>query len=356
MNFKTIILVLVINLHFSNSAQATEIDQDIKTAHELYLSSDFKKTEDKYNLLMSIKKGLEDVQKEKPENAVARENLLSLYNQFLEEVYTKQFPQEIMKAAQGQENLETVFPKIKKYQKEKGEIIPTGWSLSEDFKTLVVSQERKLRQPNNKIEYSLGYFGVMHDGKEIPEQFQLIRYPSEVLIDKEKNIGSWSKGIFGTGKKFSAGSEISSNEVKDGLYLVKIRMAGQKEQTNGWVIISPMKAPEAPIVLSPKISQIYKTANPTFKWENMTTANFRNYESRKRMLTVGSIGEKGWEKVWSASQIGPDDSTSIQLSESDKLKNGKYSFISSFQERWFFGDVLMQRQTATSVAFSIKAN
>lgn len=357
MNLKVSILALVATMCFTKLAHADQIEEDIKTAHELYLSSDLKKTEDKHKILMSIKKGLEDAQNAKPENVIARDNLLGLYDQFLEEVYKAQFPQDILKSAKGQENLKSIFSNLKKYQKAHGDVIPTGWSLPEEFRTLVVSQERKLKSSGNKIEHTVTYFGWMNNGQDTPEQFQLIRYPNEVLIDKEKNIGTWSLGSLENAKTFWAGSEIGSGDAKDGLYLVNIRMAGQKQQTSGWVIFSRMKATEAPVVLSPKPLQSFKTATPTFKWENLTTGNYRPFESRKRMLTVGKINDDdSWKKVWSNSQIDPDNSTSKKLDKKDKLENGDYSFISSFHERWFFGDVLMDRNTATSVVFSVKAN
>lgn len=337
-------------------SHAESPDNYVKAAHEKFLSTDFKNTDQVREAVVAIKEGLEKAQSAVPENFAARDNLLKLYDQFLQKAQNERFPKEIMAEAKGKTNLGSIAVKLKEYAKTHGEVVPTGWSLPEDFKFLVFSQERKLKVPKNQVEYVLSFFGWMQEGKAVPESIQLIRYPNEVLIDKEKSIGSWwGEGTMEgeTTKTFHSDTAITNAPSKEGLYLINIKMPNQKEFTKGWVIVSQMAATDAPLVQSPQPGQVFKTPNPTLRWANYKSTKLRSFESRKRLLSVGLI-EDDWKKVWGKSEVMPGNETSFKLGKENSLIDGTYTFIHSMQERWFLGDMLMQRQSATSSRFLVK--
>jgi len=353
---KTKIFILSVMLLASVIGRADASYNYVKMAHEKFLATDFKNTDQVREAILAIKEGLEKAQSAVPENFAARDNLLKLYDQFLEKAQNERFPKDIMAEAKGKKNLGSIAAKLKEYAKTHGEVVPTGWSLPEDFKFLVFSQERKIKVPKNKTEYVLSFFGWMQEGKAVPENVQLIRYPNEVMIDKEKSIGSCGEGVMDgeTNKTFNCDTEIANTPAKEGLYLINIRMPNQKEVIKGWAIVSRMAATDAPLVQSPEPGQVLKTATPTLRWTNYESSKLRSFESRKRLLSIGLIQDQ-WNKVWAKSEVMPGNDSSITLGKENSLIDGQYSFIHSVQERWFLGDILMQRQSATSVRFSVKA-
>lgn len=308
LRIKNALVLTLLLISFVNRASAA--DNYVKAAHEKFLATDFKNTDQVREAILAIKQGLGKAQSKVPEDFAGRDNLLKLYDQFLEKAQNERFPKDILEQAKGKKNLGSISAKLKEYAKTHGEIIPTGWSLPEDFKYLVFAQERKLMVPKGKVEYTLSFFGWMQEGKPVPESIQLIRYPNDVVLNKEKSIGSWGEGVMEgeTTKTFSTTTEVASTPSKEGLYLLNIKMPNQKEAIKGWIIVSRMSTTDAPIVQSPAPGQVFKTPTPTLRWTNYKSKQLRPFESRKRMLSIGVIQDQ-WNKVWGKSEVGPGDET-----------------------------------------------
>ncbi len=360
--FKLRLVVTVAALILTNIAQASEQRAYVNAIHSQYLSTDFKNEDGVKKLLLAVKRGLEQAQSAKPEDLVSEENLLGLYNQVITQAQEERLPKYLIKEAAGQTTLDSIYEKLKAYESKNGKIVPLGWSLPEEFKIIVAGVDRKYDAYKGQTGYSLGLFGWLHDAEEMPEQVQVIRYPNTVILDKESGIGDWSDGRKWKNPKptFSFGAELDANPPKDGLYLLNLKMKGKK-LVQGWFVVSAMTLSEAPLVSTPFMGQVLKSENPTVKWLDFTSQKYRNFESRKRMLFVYKIREDSRHSVWGQKQVFPDDRESVVVEaftdndgNSDvKITKGNYEFEATFQERWFVGDLLMQRSTTTKVPFSV---
>ena len=334
----------------------------INQVHEQYLMTDFKNESDVLKLLVAIKQGLEKAQSVVPEDFVAEENLLGLYNKILKQAQEVRSPKGLIEQASGKVNLESIFGKLKEYEDKNGKVIPTGWSLPEEFVTLVAGVEKKYDAYKGKMSYSFGLYGWQKKNTELAEQIQVSRFPNTVLLNKEKKIGFWEDGRTWSEPKFvfDFWTEKSPNPPKEGLYLVLIKMKG-KAPVQGWFIMSHMNIAESPIVSSPYIGQIFKSEHPVMSWLDFTSSLHRDFESRKRSLTVWKVLDETRKLLWERTEIAPDRKETIKIVDatdnhghsSVKLTPGNYEYQVDFQERWFFGDLILQRGSATKVPFSV---
>ncbi|MCK6599112.1 MAG: hypothetical protein L6Q37_12165, partial [Bdellovibrionaceae bacterium] len=197
MSFKKIFFVIIIGTLFLTSVGGADVKKDyIQQIHTQFLTTDFKKEEAVKSLMLSLRKALEIAQSAKPEDEVAMQNLLKLYDKILLVAQKDRFPKGLIEQAKGQVNLEIIFDKLKSYQQEQGKVIPTGWSLPKEFVTLVVGVDRKLNAFKNNPVYSFGLYGWLQKGSSQPEQVFVQRFSSgSALLNKEKNIGLWSDGL-----------------------------------------------------------------------------------------------------------------------------------------------------------------
>ena len=363
MNLVKVPFVLcVLSLLLSGSANATDPRSYIAAVHDQYLSTDFQSEDDVAKLLSAVKSGLEKAQSAVPEDLTAEENLLGLFNQVLIQAEEERTPKDLLKVATGKKNLESIFAKLKDYEAKHGKIIPVGWSLPEEFKIIVAEVDRKYEAYKGKVEFAFGLYVWLNDNEEMPEQMQVIRYPNTVILDKEGCVGDWSDGRKWQtpSHAFSFNAEGDTNPPKNGLYLLNIKMKN-KPMVQGWFVVNEMTLNEGPLVSAPFSGQVFKSSNPTVRWVNFKSQQFHDFESNKRQLSVYKIENDSRKGVWGRQEVFPDDSESFVVDDSTdtgghphvSLSDGNYQFEVNFQERWFFGDILMQRASGTRVPFTI---
>lgn len=365
MSFKKIFFVIIIGTLFLTSVGGADVKKDyIQQIHTQFLTTDFKKEEAVKSLMLSLRKALEIAQSAKPEDEVAMQNLLKLYDKILLVAQKDRFPKGLIEQAKGQVNLEIIFDKLKSYQQEQGKVIPTGWSLPKEFVTLVVGVDRKLNAFKNNPVYSFGLYGWLQKGSSQPEQVFVQRFSSgSALLNKEKNIGLWSDGLKWSKPKFSFDfwSDESTMPPAEGLYVIDVKMKDQAK-ISGWFILRNMSVNESPKITSPYLGEVYKSAHLVVNWKNYISSQFQGFESRKRSLKLWNQKEKDQNLIWRNTQICPDNSEKMNIEvatdndghDSVKIENGNYIFQTDFQERWFFGDLLMQRSATTKVPFSVR--
>ncbi len=355
-------IFLIFCFIFSFGASATVKDY-VLLAHKQYLMTNFKSEDSVLKLLLQIKDGLKQAQNQKPEDSSARSNLLALYNRAVAQAHEERMPKGLMSEACGKTTLKSIFSKLKDHQDKHGKVVPLGWSLPKEFQVLVTGVNRKFEPANGKIIYSLGFFGWLQEPGSVPEQIQVIRFPDTIVIDKKSGIGN-----FGDGRRWQTpmtaitfDSEADVNPPKEGLYLLNIAMKGSSEMKGWFVVGGDLALDESPRINVPFIGQEFQNKNPILKWTNYTSTYFRNIEHRKRRLIVSEVRPDEKVRVWERTEVCPDDRENIVVDKStntaesgvNNLHPGNYEFDLNVEERWYAGDLLMQRGTSTRVPFSV---
>jgi len=85
----------------------------------------------------------------------------------------------------------------------------------------------------------------------------------------------------------------------------------------------------------------------------------KSFNQKKRRLSIYDRGPGADNNVWGSSVVYPDASDSVTLSSAPNidgttdLKNGTYAFKARFEERWFFGGLMIGRATRIETPFSV---
>lgn len=226
------------------------------------------------------------------------------------------------------------------------------WQLPRDVSYLKISV---IRMASDRAAYSLR---VNLDGpsKEALEQFQITRYPNEVVIDKAAQLGESSYEVDSQGvPNFWFGSVLKEEAPRSGLYLIDIKIKDQPRM-QGWVVLTDMVASRSPAVFTPTIGQFLNSPNPTFEFQNFRSPEFQAGEPRRLYFKVKTVnGDQVWTGLIknpnvTLAQFGvtPDFGEGVE-----HLENGRYRLHVIFEERRNFGPAILARQSDTVVPFSI---
>jgi hypothetical protein len=353
--FLTAVSLLATQLSFAQSPCAPAVPDDVCSVEQaIYVQTDFTDTDQVRQDMVSLKQLL---MKYDSADSTLKEHILGLVDQVVEQAHEVLAPRDILAQATGKENLTGIYDALKKYEDTHGDIVPLDWRVPQGIRYLVFDNNRHYKSATDRTTYDFGFFTVLDKGASL-EQLQLIRYPSEILIDKQSGIGEWDTGTMKGGFPYiSIGSGVVDHSAKDGLYLLNFKVAGQS-MVNGWFIVSRGSSTADPSIQSPAINA---TAghNPTLTWTDFKSPEFRVFEQRKRYVRVSKEDTDSSRSVWSLSQVYPDATQSVTVGQDvtrgnvTSLSEGNYSLQVNFEERWFMGSLLVGRNSYTAVPFSV---
>jgi hypothetical protein len=338
---------------FAQSACSPNLPQDVCSLEErIYNNLDFKNKDDLRSVMVGLK-GL--LVNHASDSLVVQDHILGLVDQVVEEAHQVRAPQNILNQAKGKPNLFGIYDQLKSYWAKNGPIVPLDWSLPEEFRYFVVEPLRRYYSETGKTRFQLTLFSWLSD-VQLVEQVQIIRYPNEVILDRQAGIGSWGGHSDQDSKdgQISANTSYTDTPPRDGLYLINVKVK-DKPMVNGWFVLSRTALSSTPVVQSPMPNEVYHTATPTFNWSDFRSSESRPFESRKRVLAIYDHVE-GSDKDWGVAETDPDSSQSATVNSTggaSSLKEGGYDFNIRFEERWFFGGLLLGRQMQTTVPFSV---
>jgi hypothetical protein len=347
--------ILATPICFAQSPCAPAVPDDVCSVEQMiYVQTDFTNTDQVRQDMVSLKQLL---MKYDAADAMLKEHILGLVDQVVEQANEVRAPRDILAQATGKENLTGIYDALKKYEDTNGDIVPLGWRVPQGVRYLVFDNNRHYKSATDHTTYDFGFFTVLDKGASL-EQLQLIRYPSEILIDKQSGIGE-----FGTGKMQGGFPYVSidcgtdDHVAKDGLYLLNIKAAGQP-MVNGWFILSNGSPTMDPSIQSPTVNATVGH-NPTLSWMDFKSPEFRGFEQRKRVVRVNKEKADSSKSVFNFTQVYPDETQSITVGDDlspgnvSSLGEGNYSLGVNFEERWFMGSLLVGRNSYTTVPFSV---
>jgi hypothetical protein len=322
---------------------------------KVYTDTDFKNTQDVRGVLTQFKSLL---MAHSSDSAMVQEHLLSLGNQIVEESYSQRAPKEIVDTADGDKTLLKMFKSLREWEAKNGEVVPLDWRLPDGFVTLVLTLNRSYDVSTDRVRFGLGAYGVLDQPIEI-EQFKISKYSGDTIIDKEASIGSWDynlKSSLGQ-PAFSASSMIHSSPtpVPDGLYLLTIKVKGQNA-VNGWFFLHGTCA-TSPVVLSPQVNEKLHTSEPTIRFQDFRSSSKLTSDHQKRIVSISREGDG--KTVWHTSAVNPKNVTDVTVGKDPNetgdtnLSPGAYRLNLSFEERSFFGMLLIGRAANTTVTFGV---
>jgi hypothetical protein len=340
-------LLLISRAVLAQSACSPLVPDDVcLMEHLIYEQTDFRKTEDVRRDMVGLKNLLIA---HDGDSSTIKEHILGLTGHVIAESNEVRAPHDIISQADGQPTLFGVMAQLEAYEKANGPIVPLDWTVPQGMHLLSFNASREYDAESDRTFYQASFYMPLEQAGII-EQVQLIRYPNQIIVDKQAGIGNWGEEI-NLGIPCATLSTRRTSPIEDGLYLLNLQVHGQP-RVNGWFILSQSASSATPIVRSPTPHEVFRTGLPTFRWVDFKSPEYRPFELRKRMIsTYGNNSPTGVAQQWSKNSTNPDASESI--TPDPALTAGNYSFHLGFQERWFLGGMLLGRSSATRVNFSI---
>jgi hypothetical protein len=341
---------------FAQSTCAPLLPRDVcELENQIYTQTDFKKTEDVRAVMLGLKALF---MAHVNDSVVVQDHLVGLTEHVLEAAFEARAPREILGAADGQPHLLKIHDRLMKYEKEHGPIVPLDWRAPENLFYLVPAVTRVYNPVKDRTYFNFDVFAVAKEENSV-EQLQLIRYPNEVIMDRKAGIGIWDEGHLAPNSwpNFTLGTYNLPKAPKDGLYLLNIKARNQP-MIHGWFILTRATSSANPTIQAPSPNEKLHTSDPMFRLADFTSPEFKPFQMKKRILKIWQRNTEDDKSVWSSAQVGPVASA-VTVSEApnrtgvSSLENGSYALKASYQERWFFGDLLIGRHSTTEVPFKI---
>lgn len=249
------------------------------------------------------------------------------------------------------ENIFGVYRKAAELQGSAG--LPADWKLPSEIKRMKVVARR-----NEGQFYSIKVQGNLVTTASI-EQLQVTRFADNaVMIDKSAGVGGWFEkpSELTHDREYWSESRKTSSPPATGLYLIKVALKSGKT-VDGWFILDDQMIPSAtPEITSPAVEESLRTVNPTFKWIDFRSPQYKPYEQRSMWVAVYNYGS--FETLWSLFQKTPSSQEATVSRRDgngvDELNEGHYRVTVSYSEMHRFGDLVIGREATTNRNFSIQ--
>jgi hypothetical protein len=316
---------------------------------KVYTETDFKDTAQVASVVHRLK---ELLMSHATDSSLIQERLLNLADQINEEAYRERAPKDILARADGQPNTLEMLKSLKAWEAVHGQIVPLDWHLPAGFTIAVSNMERSFDVTTGRVRFGLSFFAILEKPLEI-EQLQVAKYGGAVVIDKAAGIGSWNEGTI-LHAHISASSSLHEVPLENGLYTFIIKVKGQPPMS-GWYYLHGTSA-TSPVVFTPQVNEKLRGPNPTLSFQDFRSDVVAPADYRKRSVQISRDGEG---EVWRTDIINPAPSTQVVVGRAvnqqgvSELASGAYRLNLVFEERSYFGDMLIGRLSNTTVPFSV---
>ena len=246
------------------------------------------------------------------------------------------------------------------YARYPGQNIPSDWKLPVEIRKLKIQQRRV--EAGGDAEYALKVSGNS-DQKNRIKQIQLVKYPNQIVLDKEAKVGEWQESVEDNpaeGIYFELDGDNREVPATEGLYLLNLVMTSGAK-VNGWVILSDITSSRAPRVQIPLPNETFTTGNPTFRYEDFKSPEIKDYEKRSAWLAVIKVdpGTHQYDDIWKLYTRDLPKTEVTVGKEADavgvaSLVPGNYRFYATYKEERVFGEVRLGRQSVTRIPFLVK--
>lgn len=235
--------------------------------------------------------------------------------------------------------------------------LPADWKLPEEITRMKIAVRHV---ENESSKFQLKVSGTTKEAGVI-QQFQVTRYPDQIVMDKENKIGTYEEAISIKGEhEYDLQSLKSNKPLATGLYLLKCVLTSGKT-VDGWFLIDEgMNSTTVPKVQAPSMDQVFTSGTPTFRWSNFQSPQYQPNEVRSLWVGIfrtdlGNDWVKSWEKWLRAPAL---QELTVGLTKPDagvnELENGQYMFVVNYHETRNFGDVSMVRDAVTDRPFKVQ--
>jgi hypothetical protein len=178
-------------------------------------------------------------------------------------------------------------------------------------------------------------------------QVQLVRFPNDVILDKEAGLGFYTAdkradGTFDLALSTAGGG--LREPPAEGLYLLNFRL-DDGSVTQGWFVLDNLTSNAMPVVAAPAVGAHLPPGPVSFRWEDFRSSSYDPCESRRLRINIGKNLPQYpyWEPTWKFSQQNPT-ATSV---ESDAVAPGDYWVTVAYDETRQFGDLTLTRNSRT---------
>lgn len=237
-------------------------------------------------------------------------------------------------------------------------VMDVGWTLPSEIKDMRVSVARRLDDGAIRNKMTVG--GSYKSVGEITN-FQVIRYPDTVVLDKQKNIGHFEDSEDNGEAEYYYSSQSSPFMVTPGLYLLKISTKSGST-VDGWFFITDEDNSTAnPQFVGFDGSPVFNSTTPQVSWQDFFSPQFRaDRDYRMVSLWVGKQNEdSGKFNFWTsdmttksillAAPVNPDHGWTR-----GPLTDGAYYVLLNYNEARRFGPIRIVRRSETVKYFSVK--
>lgn len=277
---------------------------------------------------------------------------VSLMARHLRDTLTQNPPESVKRNA-----LQLLESAYAKYPDRK---IETDWQLPTEVRKLKFTQRRATHGDHS--DYALKIAGNTAE-RNVIKQIQVVKYPNKVVLDKQAQLGEWEETLEENpqeGIYFELDGPSLEVPAAEGLYLVHLE-TNNGSKVDGWFILSDLASSKSPAVQVPAPNEIFTTGNPTFRYEDFVSPEYKETEWRSGWFAVIKMEAPhyNWTPVWTVFTMDlPRTHLTIGKEEDavgvSSLVSGNYRFYAAYKEQRKFGPMQLGRQSVSSVPFKVR--
>lgn len=236
--------------------------------------------------------------------------------------------------------------------------LDVGWTLPEEIKSLRVGVSRRL--DDGVVRHKMHIGGNYKSVGEFTN-FQIIRYPDVIILDRQKNVGNFEDSAEDGEPEFYYSSQSSPFNVTSGLYLLKFSTKSGST-IDGWFFITDEDTSTAnPQFLGFETAPTFSTGTPLVSWNDFLSPQYKaERDYRMVSIWVGKQNkDEGVFNFWTSDMTTKSIAVAAPLSADNgwtrgPLADGDYYILLSYNESRRFGPIRVVRRSETVKYFSVK--
>ena len=235
---------------------------------------------------------------------------------------------------------------------------PITIALPSEVTYLGLDIQRRYKTQPGTVQFGLNAaVGVIHTARV--EQFQVIRYPDQVVLDMAAGIGHTELETTDDGNEVWMGGAQSARMVEEGLYLVNFKLVGSP-MVKGYAVITGKNSSASPVIMRPALSDELSDTQPVISWKKFRSPE--HGENEKVILNV-IISDVDTDKDIMIARLKDTNATSFKVGDVaaarfyqgvKELVPGKYRLRIAVREADSADKLFVRRSSTTVVPFSIK--
>lgn len=239
---------------------------------------------------------------------------------------------------------------LKQILREHSSLNPAETKLPPELSKLKIALRRQLK--NDNIQFSLSIKASQRTAAKVKD-VKMAYFNGEALLDSQAGLGKVTLENEDRPTYKIARYDLSSPPPEGPIEIFMTFDNGHV--WHGWAPLVDLVATTSPTILSPNHNETIRTGTPTFRWRDYISPEYQPAtEKRAYWAAIYDDTTRPWTDLVTKDSWDSDGLPLMAVPAEKELPDGTYGFTVHYSEIKLFGEIKLDRQSASYRTFQVK--